>query len=161
MPIPYPTVRSDTPPREELLTIPLQTWMSLQTTLRCPDVDSGMCQLDFLKIKALYTAALLARNEGERDIWESDGGVYIKTRNKDGDEVITEIRFQRRKTLMVLIQLLKKGSASLFELSRFFDGNRSPENGVWHAIHEINSELNQYGYFVEISKKGVYTIVKN
>lgn len=161
MPIPYPTVRSDAQPKEEILTIPLQTWMSLQTTLRCPDVDSGMCQLDFAKIKALYTAALLARNEGERDIWESDGGVYIKTKNKTGDEEIIEIRFQRRKTLLVLIQLLKKGSASVFELSRFFDGNRSPENGVRHSIHEINSEINQYGYFVETCQKGVYRIEKN
>lgn len=160
MPI-QPAVLTDYRPSEDKTKIPLQLWVDLQTSFVCKDIESGQCDLSFDRIKALYTAALNAQNAQDNDIWESDGNIYVRRKNKSGDDVLIEIKFERRKTLLVAIQLLRKHSVSTFELSRFFDGNKSPENGVWHAIHEINKELNQYGYFVEISQKGVYTMVKS
>ena len=140
--------------------IPLQYWVDLQTSFYCEDIDSGVCELSFDKIKALYTAALLAQEHQDNDMWESEGIVYVRKTDDSGVESLIEIKFERRKTLLVAVELLKKKSASVFDLSKYFNGNKQPENGVRNAVYEINKEFNQYGYFVETSQKGVYKLEK-
>lgn len=157
MPTVQPTVLN-TKQEEERVHIPLNIWVALQTSFNCVDVESGQCEISFDQIKALYTAALLAKGSEEKDIWESDGVIYIKSKNKSGDDVVSEI-VMRRKAMLVAAHLLRNGSASTFELTRYFSGV-DPSHGVRNAIVEINKALNSYGFFAETHTKGVYRIVK-
>lgn len=144
-------------PDENKVAIPLQAWLSLMNTFNCDDPEGGKCELGFAQIQALYTAALLARNDTHKDIWESDGSIYVRTQ-KDGGDTVEEVVMGRKATL-VAAHLLRNGGGSTFELSRYFGGT-NPVNGVRKAIYEINQTLNRYGFFAEVAKKGIYRIVK-
>ena len=159
MPIVRPTVSNNTQPEGEAnLVVPLRIWIALLTSFRCDDLESGKCELAFTAIKSLYTAALLSLNKEEKDIWESDGVIYVRSKNKSGDDVITEI-VMRQKAALVASYILRNESASTFELSKFFTGN-DPYHGVRDAIRDLNKAINPYGFFAETVKKGVYRIVK-
>lgn len=158
MPIVQPSVLNNTQPEGDFLEVPLRIWIALQTSFRCEDVESGKCELAYNQIKALYTAALLSQNKEEKDIWESDGVIYVRSKNKSGDDVITEI-VMNPKPMLVASYILRNECASTFELSRFFSV-RDPAHSVRNAIAEINKAINPYGFFAETFKKGVYRIVK-